>query len=60
MESGKCSNTLNGCTRKSTDSNNLLNDLAVTGGAAQAEISLQRADSALSSESVASSQVKYV
>ncbi|VBB29216.1 unnamed protein product [Acanthocheilonema viteae] len=55
MESGKCANTLNGCTLKSTDDNDLLNDIAVTGGA-QAVISLQRTDSALSSESVTSSQ----
>ncbi|CAG9540208.1 unnamed protein product [Cercopithifilaria johnstoni] len=54
MESGKCANTLNGCTRKSADGSNLLNDIAVTGGA-QA-ISLQRTDSALSNESIASSQ----
>lgn len=59
MESGKCANTLNGCTRNSTDSNNLLIDMAVTGGV-QALISLQRTDSALSSESIASSQVKYL
>ncbi|VDM94674.1 unnamed protein product, partial [Onchocerca ochengi] len=57
MESGKCTNTLNGCTRKSPDNNNLLNDVAVTGGAQSAlSLSLQRTDSVLSSESVASSQ----
>ncbi|KAK6109111.1 hypothetical protein QQG55_34710 [Brugia pahangi] len=55
MESGKCANTLNGCTRKSTDNNNFLNDIAITGGA-QTVISLQRSDSALSGESIASSQ----
>ncbi|EJD75427.1 hypothetical protein LOAG_17421 [Loa loa] len=55
MESGKCANTLNGCTRKSTDGNNLLNDITVTGGV-QAMISLQRTDSVLSNESVTSSQ----
>ncbi|VDK84314.1 unnamed protein product [Litomosoides sigmodontis] len=54
MESGKCANTLDGCMRKSTDSNNLLKDVAAAG--AQAEISLQRSDSALSNESMASSQ----
>uniref|UniRef100_A0A1I8EXQ0 MIF4G domain-containing protein n=1 Tax=Wuchereria bancrofti TaxID=6293 RepID=A0A1I8EXQ0_WUCBA len=59
MESGKCANTLNGCTRKSTDNNNLLNDIAITGGA-QAVISLQRSDSALSGESIASSQVMTI
>ncbi|VDN81847.1 unnamed protein product [Brugia pahangi] len=59
MESGKCANTLNGCTRKSTDNNNFLNDIAITGGA-QTVISLQRSDSALSGESIASSQLLSV